>query len=353
MMKLNMTHKFIFIFLLSGILTAGAQEYTSFDMRWLTNDAKANGITDFHGETEWLDTNQRVQTLELYADFASKFWGDPELNTPMFTDAQVSEKTAKIKPQPVTSIRRSVNISNWHSVGYKKGKEDVQNARWERWTKDGAKISKGYLVLQNCSAAPSIDTVGWRFRINAGLKEVSEGLSVSFTGTKESSLRIQIDGCKEFEIYGDLPARKIYLISGTGNVKEYEINDSFGDAITGFDVKAVNASFDRFSFYDFVRLHEDARMPYRTRLIYDENFNAVPSMEGWQKTGYDDALWETVTLPSPHGSLHAAGENYYLRTTVEVGEFKCAFLDIETPKTSPIIFMLWRSSSASKICLIY
>ena len=132
MMKLNMTHKFIFIFLLSGILTAGAQEYTSFDMRWLTNDAKANGITDFHGETERLDTNQRVQTLELYADFASKFWGDPELNTPMFTDAQVSEKTAKIKPQPVTSIRRSVNISNWHSVGYKKGKEDVQNARWER-----------------------------------------------------------------------------------------------------------------------------------------------------------------------------------------------------------------------------
>ena len=93
----------------------------------------------------------------------------------MFTDAQVSEKTAKIKPQPVTSIRRSVNISNWHSVGYKKDKEDVQNARWERWTKDGAKISKGYLVLQNCSVAPSIDTIGWRFRINAGLKEVSEG----------------------------------------------------------------------------------------------------------------------------------------------------------------------------------
>ena len=105
MMKLNMKHKFIFIFLLSGILTAGAQEYTSFDMRWLTNDVKANGVTYFHGETEWLDTNQRVQTLELYADFASKFWGDPELNTPMFTDAQVSERTVQIKPQPQTSVR--------------------------------------------------------------------------------------------------------------------------------------------------------------------------------------------------------------------------------------------------------
>ena len=63
-----MKYKFIFLFLFSGMLTAGAQEYTSFDMRWLTNDAKANGITDFHGETEWLDLNQRVGALSLYAD---------------------------------------------------------------------------------------------------------------------------------------------------------------------------------------------------------------------------------------------------------------------------------------------
>ena len=325
-----MKYKFIFLFLFSGILTAGAQEYTSFDMRWLTNDAKANGITDFHGETEWLDLNQRVGALSLYADFASKFWGDPNLDTPMFTDAQVSEKTAQIKPQPVTSIRKSINLSNWRSVGYKKGKEEVQNARWERWTKGGAEINDGYLVLKNSSVAPTIDTIGWRFRIKAGLKEVSNGLSVTFSGTKKSLVNIPIDACKAFEIYGDLPGRKIYLIYGTGNVKEYEISDSFGDAITRFNMEAVNASFDTFAFYDFVRLYEDPRMPYRTRLIYDETFNAIPSMDGWQGAGYDDTLWEKVTLPSPHGSLHAEGENYYLRTLVEVGEFKCAFLDIET-----------------------
>lgn len=325
-----MKYKFIFLFLFSGMLTAGAQEYTSFDMRWLTNDAKANGITDFHGETEWLDLNKRVGALSLYADFASKFWGDPNLDTPMFTDAQVSEKTAQIKPQPVTSIRKSINLSNWRSVGYKKGKAEVQNARWERWTKGGAEINDGYLVLKNSSVAPTIDTIGWRFRIKAGLKEVSNGLSVTFSGTKESLVNIPIDACKAFEIYGDLPGRKIYLIYGTGNVKEYEISDSFGDAITGYNMEAVNASFDTFAFYDFVRLYEDPRMPYRTRLIYDETFNAIPSMDGWQGAGYDDTLWEKVTLPSPHGSLHAEGENYYLRTSVEVGEFKCAFLDIET-----------------------
>ena len=331
MMKLNMKHKFIFIFLLSGILTAGAQEYTSFDMRWLTNDVKANGVTDFHGETEWLDTNQRVQTLELYADFASKFWGDPELNTPMFTDAQVSERTAQIKPQPQTSVRRTLNLNNWRSIGYKKGKEDIQAARWSKWTQQGAMINKGCLELKNAAAGPAIDTIAWRFRIKAVLNDVPSGLSVSFTGSNKDVINLPVNGCLKFEIYGDLPERKIYLTT-EGKVYEYDVDDSFGEAITGFCIDASNgtAILDSFSFYDFVRNTEDPRMPYKTRLIYDEDFNEIPDMEGWQNPAYDDSQWGIVSLPSPHGSLHAEGENYYLRTSVEVGEFKSAILDIET-----------------------
>ena len=327
-----MKYRFLFLFLFSGLFSAGAQEYTSFDMRWLTNDAKANGITDFHGETEWLDTTQRVEALNLYADFASKFWGDPRLNTPMFTDLQVSEKTSQIKPQPGTSIRRTIDLKSWRSVGHKKGKEDVQAARWEKWTTQGAIIENGCLVLDKCSAMPSVDTVDWRFRIKANLKECPAGLSFSFTGTKENVINIPVEGFKEFEICGDLPGKKIYLTMGNGKVYEYDVNDSFGDIITGFKVDASNgaAIFDSFSFYDFIRLTEDPRMPYRMRLLYDEDFNAVPSMEGWQKPGYDDSLWGIVSLPSPHGSLHAEGENYYLRTEVEVGDFGCALLDIET-----------------------
>lgn len=326
-----MKYRFIFLFLLSGMLTAGAQEAT-FDMRWLTNDVKANGITDFHGETEWLDTDMRIESLNLYADFASKFWGDPRLDTPMFTDSEVAARTARIKPQPETSVRRTIDLKNWRSYGHKKGKETEQAARWERWTEGGAEIIGGHLVLRNCSAFPSIDTVAWRFRMRADMKDVPQGLSVSFTGTGDAEMNLPVGGCRQFEIYGDLPGRKIYLTAGNGEVREYEMSESFGNAITGFSVDAADGSaiFDTFSFYDFVRLTEDPRQPYRTRLIYDETFDAIPSMDGWQTPDYDDSLWTAVSLPSPHGSLHAEGENYYLRTEVEVGDFMCAVLDIET-----------------------
>lgn len=331
-MHLTTKFGFIFLFLLSGVRTTQAQECTTFDMRWLTNDAKANGVTDFHGETEWLDTTQRVEALNLYADFASKFWGDPQLNTPMFTDDQVSARTAQIKPQPGTTIRKTMELKNWRSYGYKRGKEEVQSARWEKWREKGATIKGGGLVLEGCSASPAIDTVGWRFRIKATLKESPKGLEITFKGVGNSQLKLPIEGCLSFEIYGDISNRKLFLTLGEAPVKEFRIDGDFGDVITAFSLGAEkgSATFDTFSFYDFVPLDENPRQPYKTRLLYDESFDTVPPMEGWQSAGYDDTEWEVTTLPSPHGSLHAEGENYYLRTTVEVGEFKYAALDIET-----------------------
>ena len=68
-----------------------AQESCSFEMRYFTHDAKANGVTDFHGETEWLSTEQRVALLDLYANYASRRWGDPNLNTPLFTEKEVEK----------------------------------------------------------------------------------------------------------------------------------------------------------------------------------------------------------------------------------------------------------------------
>ena len=326
-----MKFRFILLFALSCILTAGAQEFTTFDMRWLTKDAKANGVTDFHGETEWLNTEQRVEVLQQYADYASKFWGDPQLNTPMFTDAQVSERVAKIKPQPGTTVRKTIALESWRSYGHKKGKEAAQAARWEKWTSKGAAIENGTLVLNNCVASPAIDTIKWRFQIRAALKELPKGLAVEFNGNGSAPLKVAIEGCNYFEIYGDISNRKLFVTLGNAPVKEISLSENFGEAITAFTLSADggSAAFDTFSFYDFVQ-QDNISTPYWTRLLYHEDFNAVPSMNGWQNGGYDDSQWEIVTLPSPHGSQHAAGENYYLRTSVEVGEFKQAILDIET-----------------------
>ena len=118
-----------------------------FEMRYLTKDPKADGFTDFHGEKEWYDTDTRVALLNSYADYASRYWGDPKLNTPLFTDGDVSERVAGIKPQPGTNIRRTIDLSQWRSVGYKKGGDQEQAEKWQRWTAGGGKICQGGLVL--------------------------------------------------------------------------------------------------------------------------------------------------------------------------------------------------------------
>ena len=57
-------------FIIAVLCTANiyAQQVTTFEMRYLTSDAKANGVTDFHGETEVFDTEQRIEALNNYAD---------------------------------------------------------------------------------------------------------------------------------------------------------------------------------------------------------------------------------------------------------------------------------------------
>lgn len=81
-----MKHLFSFICTMLCVGNLCAQQVTTFEMRHFNEDVKANGVTDFHGETEVFNTEQRVVALNKYADYASKFWGDRQLNTPLFSD---------------------------------------------------------------------------------------------------------------------------------------------------------------------------------------------------------------------------------------------------------------------------
>ena len=338
MMKLNMKHKFIFIFLLSGILTAGAQEYTSFDMRWLTNDVKANGVTDFHGETEWLDTVGRVDALNKYADFAASFWGDPKLNTPLFDDNQVRERTKAIKPQPLTAVRRTVRLDEWKSCGYKKGLETIKAEALSQWTCKSATLADGCLVIKAGKVSHQIDTIDWRFSMKMALKSYSSGLSISLSDSAGAELQFDLgaigDGVAggNFEIYGDLPNRCFFISSAGKTLKEVQMPSSFGNKITGFSIDSSDGEtcIDAFSLYSFVLRDGDKHIPFETRLIFDEDFNGVPNMSGWNLDSYDDTRWQTVSLPAPHGGLKAEGESLYLRTKVETGAFKHASLEIES-----------------------
>ena len=308
-----------------------AQESCSFEMRYFTHDAKANGVTDFHGETEWLSTEQRVALLDLYANYASRRWGDPNLNTPLFTEKEVEERLSRIKPQPSTTIRQTIDLKEWRAYGYKPGKEKAVADRWQKWTADGARIEGGRLILDKASASPAISPLNWRFRMKGTLDGHSSGLHVVLNGENTAALDISIGSLDNFEIYGDLPNRRVFLSSNGKTVQEQTFPENFGDVVTNFSIgaKEGRASLEHFSFYAFELQPDNKHTPYRMELLYDEDFCEVPKMEGWQRTDYEDTSWETVGLPSPHGGRSEAGEDYYLRTKVRVDDFKTAFLDIE------------------------
>ncbi len=306
-----------------------AQEARTFEMRWFTRDAAADGLTDFHGETEWLDTDGRVDALNRYARFASRFWGNPGQDMPLFTDEALRERLSAIKPQPLTSVRRTVRLEEWVSYGYRKGKEEAVAARWRLWTEQGARIEDGALVLDGTTASPAVDPMDWRFRLRVTLREVPEGLSVSFGDGSAPPVDVEVGALKSFEIYGDLACGRLFLSSEGRTVREIPVGLK---KVTAFRIGAPSgkATIDAAALYAFVRQEDEPTQPYRTELRFDEDFNAVPSMSGWQEASYDDASWEAVRLPAPHGGLRGAGESFYLRTRVSVGGFKRAALRIET-----------------------
>lgn len=67
--------KIALLMLLSTLFSsyAEAQVHTTFEMRYITSDSKADGETDFRGETEWMSLDQRIDFLNKYAAFASGF----------------------------------------------------------------------------------------------------------------------------------------------------------------------------------------------------------------------------------------------------------------------------------------
>ncbi len=320
-------------FLFAAFLAAGlhAQNVTTFEMRYLTKDSKADGVTDFHGDTEWFDTEQRVDVLGLYTDYASRFWGDPGLDRPLFTDADVLTRLATIKPQPSTSVRRTIRLDEWKAYGYKYGKEGDIKARWEKWTSGGAKVENGCLVLDGVDATLNFKPLDWRFRIKASFRGEPSGLNVSLLSNDGQPINLQIGSLKEFEIYGDLVNHRLFLSSKGKTIKEIPCPRTI--TVNGFSIgtQKGKASVESIMLYNFTNHKEDdPSTPYWTEMVFDEDFEDVPSMKGWQDAGYDDSAWELVKLPSPHGGFRGAGEDYYLRIRVNVGEFRSASLVMET-----------------------
>src|SRR5699024_86238 len=88
-----------------------AQVHTTFEMRYITSDSKADGETDFTGESEWMSLDQRIDFLNKYAAFASGFYGNLGLDKPLIGDGDIRQTVRRIKPQPLTNVRQTLRLA--------------------------------------------------------------------------------------------------------------------------------------------------------------------------------------------------------------------------------------------------
>ena len=328
-----------------------AQVHTTFEMRYITSDSKADGETDFTGESEWMSLDQRIDFLNKYAAFASGFYGNLGLDKPLIGDGDIRQTVRRIKPQPLTNVRQTLRLTDWRAYGYRAGKaEDVQNA-FAGWTVvNGATVKDGSLILEDCAVERNLDPIRWRFRLHLDVKKVGSGCTIVFhkggkpllstrladkvfslsSGMNKGNGHYDSSVPLHLEIYGDFTNNRFFV-----TVNGKSVACLIGEAdIREIDKMVIRSEgtteIDDISLFNFVEDRTNKHTPYSSVLLINEDFNDVLPMQGWQSLDYDDSVWKQVTLPSSHGGLREKEESYYLRKKIHLADFERAVLKLET-----------------------
>src|SRR5690554_881684 len=264
-----------------------------FEIRHFTNDPKANGETDFKGETDWMDTEQRVRFLSDYADFASEYYENPNLDKQIVTDEEISALLGNIKPQPLTNIRNTIPLNGWKTYGYKTGQKDLKSEALRLWSEhDGITITDGRLTFNNTKLEKTIEPMTWRFKLetNVMLSENSQftfgfhnkektAFSVSLGNIKSkgknkpASSHVQENEWVKVTIEGDFTQKRFNFYLDDKLVQDFELmNDTSVNEINKvlFNASGICEIDDLFLFNH--QREEDANYPYSFKLIWDENF---------------------------------------------------------------------------------
>lgn len=344
------------LFILVGVFLSPllyGQLSSTFEMRYFTKDSRANGETDFKGETAWMDTEQRVVSLNTYADYASRYFNNPQLDQVIVTDEEIDALLNQLKPQPLPNVRQVLSLDGWRAYGYRTGQNEEKKTALTGWAgHPGAEVADGALNLQDASVQKKIDTLSWRFKLETKL-QVSAGASLSLrlsgagkaaidlafangklvgqSGGKPIRTETPGTGWMDLTIEGDFTERRFNLYLDNQLVYDFVgMNDATVGAVDQLllESRGLVKIDDLFLFNHLPT--DSARQPFRSEVVIDEDFSEKPAPLGWQEAAFDDSFWNTVDLPAVHGGMREAGEDLYLRKKVKLGRFERATLELET-----------------------
>lgn len=367
-----MYKRIIITTLLFSLLFSVGFAQSSFELRYYTPDVRANGETDFTGETAILTTEQRVDFLKKYASIASHFFHDSLYNTVVVPDNEIQETIAGLKPLPQPEIRKKLILSDWKYMGYKPDSHSENQKQLAQWNeRKGIEISDGQLLVKEnnepiiLSFAPQV----WRFSIswiaclevnnkrvafelsdkqlniastvgfekNGKFFYTTEGIQVDtllYEKNKWYSFRVEVDLCAQYNQVGHY---NLYiddkLIADYVPIERAIKGRSTFSSMAEVNAFAVSAEqpikLDNIYGLGYA-LTGRTNYPYISHTFLDENFDERPNISGWTELSYNDSGWQEEELPIAHGSERYSQEDLYLRKKVFIPKTAQAFLNIET-----------------------
>jgi hypothetical protein len=351
------------VLLLSGLCYGEISR--SFEMRYFTRDPNASGITDFKGETEIFDVEQRVTFLRQYADYARAFFNDVDLDTKVVTENEVQAALKRLKPQPLPTVRTRIRLTDWKYLGYRKDQDEEEKEDIRAWDRiAGVSVRDEALVITEGSVSFSkpITNLTWR-------------MFLSWKARMPSTRRRSVFRLSKAAVVGFNENGNFFYIS---HGKEIEAGAYEPDRFYSFKIEAdLDPESRRYNFFvndeikaDFVPLASDCKeisdfkvegveglvlddiwgvgyektgnrkRPYTINTFIDEDFEARPVPKGFETTSYDDSEWEGVPYwPYAHGGERYRNQTLFLRTKVKAGDFKRAVLNLETVRPSGEVYV--------------
>lgn len=329
----------------------------SFEMRYFSSNPQANGETDFKGPTAVFSTADRVEYLRQYSRYARGFFKDPRWDTRVATDADADAVLAKIKPQPLPSVRRRIRLEQWKYMGSRPGQSQDDERRIASWRgAPGVAVANGELRFTRKAAGftKAMPQQHWRMALEwrakppdtarrvrfslLGAAEVGFGEDGRFywttAGGEATGGTYQPGSWTEFKVELDFESGRYNFYAGSELLADFVPLPSKGP-FTGLKVEGVEGlAMDDIWGVGYVKNvivdEKTSRdIPYSIATFIDENFEVRPPLAGWQNAAYDDSAWKPAVLPHAHGGERHAGEDLYLRAKFKVGAVERAALVLE------------------------
>ncbi len=311
----------------------------SFEIRYFTPDKKADGETDFKGETEYFNTGQRIEYLRLYEKYAGQFFDNPDWNKLVVTDDDAKRIASGIKPQPLPSVRNRTLLTGWKCLGYKDGQHDESVSDIAKWNSYKHVAVKDETLLFESSTRVTVDIPeqSWRslFKLKVYIPEGGTFLWKLENAVTVDQQNIPKNKWACIQIDLDLENLKYNLIVDGNKVVDFKpvgsvtpvrsMTFTAGKGLRLDDLEGV-----QYTKGNFTDKPNSRDIPFYIHTFLFEKFKIKPDVKNWQTIDYDDSLWDNRTIPYPLGGDRFKDESLYMRKIIKAPDFKAAVLNFET-----------------------